>query len=71
MPERPRDLALSSRPSIPVGLWAPLSRAPVTLRMQLDGSELGRKKEGGGAERARTSISTAFLKSLDSHTDTF
>lgn len=45
MPERPRDqLDSVLGPQSQWVCWAPLPRAPVTLRMQLDRSELG----GGG-----------------------
>lgn len=65
MPERPWDqLDSVLGPQSQWVCWASLPRAPVTLRMQLDGSELGGKGRGMG----QSGIGTAFVKSLDSHT---
>lgn len=60
MPERPQDqLDSGLGPQSQWACWAPLPRAPVTLRMQLDGSELGDGGEEGagtGQEQHRYSL---------------
>lgn len=54
MPERPQDqLDSVLGPQSQWVCWAPLPRAPVTLRMQLDGSELGGGGWGRGAGRGQ------------------